>query len=233
MYMTSLRRFENYKAQPYQYAYPSKQILKTKLKPFLTCTHCGGTDHRPDDCRNYPECEIYGSYDHSTSGHNRVIHISGGVLAESSQSRESSIGKHIRDPIWYLDSGCSRSMIGVKSYLHKYVEQPGPKQVTIFNANNEIVLIAPRRNYVYVLDMSSLTPTGACLFAKASDSVNWLWHKRLSDLNFKNINKLAKQNKVLGLPSLVYSKDKPCSAYEKGKHHKASFKPKQHFSIRK
>ncbi|GJT12318.1 retrovirus-related pol polyprotein from transposon TNT 1-94 [Tanacetum coccineum] len=56
---------------------------------------------------------------------------------------------------------------------------------------------------------------------------------RLSYLNFKNINKLAKQNKVLGLPSLVYSKDKPCSACEKGKHKRASFKTKQNFSIRK
>ncbi|GJS90493.1 putative reverse transcriptase domain-containing protein [Tanacetum coccineum] len=33
-----------------------------------------------------------------------------------------------RKPIWYLDSGCSRHMTGVKSYLHKYVEQ-GPKMV--------------------------------------------------------------------------------------------------------
>ncbi|GKA35606.1 hypothetical protein Tco_0722097 [Tanacetum coccineum] len=46
---------------------------------------------KPDDCRNYPDCEICGSYDHFTSEHNRVIHIRGGVLAESSQSSESSI----------------------------------------------------------------------------------------------------------------------------------------------
>ncbi|GJS61156.1 retrovirus-related pol polyprotein from transposon TNT 1-94 [Tanacetum coccineum] len=171
-------------------------------------------------------CNTCGSTVHSTTDHNDSDHFK---RCEKIQASE----KHIRDPIWYLDSGCSRSMIGVKSYLHKYVEQPGPKQVTIFNANNEIVLIAPRRNYVYVLDMSSLTPTGACLFAKASDSVNWLWHKRLSDLNFKNINKLAKQNKVLGLPSIVYSKDKPCSRCEQGKHKRALFKTKQNFSIRK
>ncbi|GJV40886.1 retrovirus-related pol polyprotein from transposon TNT 1-94 [Tanacetum coccineum] len=215
-------------------------------------------------------------------GHNHVIQIRGGVLAESSQSSESSIGvkcdtcgstvhsttnhnefdhskrgekiqtANAREP---TKNGCSRSMTGVKSYLHKYVEQPGPKVVfgdnsscipegygsinyggvqgTIFNANKEIVLIAPRRNDVYVLDMSSLTPNGACFFAKASESINWLWHKRLSHLNFMNINKLAKQNKVLGLPSLVYSKDKPCTACEKGKHHRASFKTKQNFSIRK
>ncbi|GKB05024.1 retrovirus-related pol polyprotein from transposon TNT 1-94 [Tanacetum coccineum] len=167
--------------------------------------------------------------------------------------------RHIRERIWYLDSRCSRSMTGVKSYLHKYVEQPGPKVVfsdnsscitegygsincggiifskqgTIFNANKEIVLTALRRNDVYVLDMSSLTPNGACFFAKASESVNWLWHKRLSHLNFKSINKLAKQNKVLDLPSLVYSKDRPCSTCEKGKHKRASFKTKQNFSIRK
>ncbi|GKC04033.1 retrovirus-related pol polyprotein from transposon TNT 1-94, partial [Tanacetum coccineum] len=107
------------------------------------------------------------------------------------------------------------------------------KQGTIFNANKEIFLIAPRRNDVYGLDMSSLTPNGACFFDKASESVNWLWHKRLSHLNFKNINKLTQQNKLLGLPSLVYSKDKPCTTCEKGKHHRASFKTKQNFSIRK
>nr|GFA78073.1 retrovirus-related Pol polyprotein from transposon TNT 1-94 [Tanacetum cinerariifolium] len=33
----------------------------------------------------------------------------------------------IRKPIWYLDSGCSRHMTGVKSYLHKNEEQPRPK----------------------------------------------------------------------------------------------------------
>ncbi|GJT72157.1 retrovirus-related pol polyprotein from transposon TNT 1-94 [Tanacetum coccineum] len=134
------------------------------------------------------------------------------------------VHRRIREPISYLDSGCSRSMPGVKSYLHKYVEQPYPKVVfgdnsscitegygsinrggvvftkvvfvnglkynlisisqlydakyiiqfddkqgTILNANKEIVLIAPRRNDVYVLEMSSLTPNEACFFAKSSE----------------------------------------------------------------
>ncbi|GKA69540.1 hypothetical protein Tco_0775604 [Tanacetum coccineum] len=60
MYTASLKRSENYKAQPYQYASPSKQILKAKAKPFPLCTHCGFNDHRPDDYRNYPECGICG-----------------------------------------------------------------------------------------------------------------------------------------------------------------------------
>ncbi|GJW88185.1 retrovirus-related pol polyprotein from transposon TNT 1-94 [Tanacetum coccineum] len=123
MYIASLKRSENYKAQPYQYASSSKQILRAKTKPFPPCIHFGFNDHIPDDCRNYPECDICRSYDHSTSGYNRVIQIRG--------------GRHIREPIWYLDSGCSRSMTSVKSYLHKYVEQPGPK--VVFGDNSSCI----------------------------------------------------------------------------------------------
>ncbi|GJX01229.1 hypothetical protein Tco_0185142 [Tanacetum coccineum] len=81
MYIALLKKSENYKAQPYQYASFSKQILRAKVKPLPPCTHCGFNNHIPGDCRNYPKCEIYGSYDHSTSGYNCVIQIRGGVLA--------------------------------------------------------------------------------------------------------------------------------------------------------
>nr|GEW88851.1 retrovirus-related Pol polyprotein from transposon TNT 1-94 [Tanacetum cinerariifolium] len=86
MYNDLLKRSENYKALPCRYASPPKQILKAKVKPFQPCIHYGFNDHRPDDCRNYPECEIYRSYYYLTLGHNRVIHVRG-VLAESSQSK--------------------------------------------------------------------------------------------------------------------------------------------------
>ncbi|GJV60889.1 reverse transcriptase domain-containing protein [Tanacetum coccineum] len=56
-------------------------ILESKAKPFPPCTHCGFDDHHPDDCRNYPKCEIYGSYDHFTLGHNCVFLVRGGALA--------------------------------------------------------------------------------------------------------------------------------------------------------
>ncbi|GKA66903.1 retrovirus-related pol polyprotein from transposon TNT 1-94 [Tanacetum coccineum] len=58
MYIASLKRSENYKAQSYQYASSSKQILRVKAKPFPPCTHYGFNDHIPDDYRNYPECGI-------------------------------------------------------------------------------------------------------------------------------------------------------------------------------
>nr|GEX18742.1 hypothetical protein [Tanacetum cinerariifolium] len=84
MYVTSLKSSENFKVQPYKYASPFKQILKAKAKPYLPCIHCGFNDHQPGDCHNYPKCAICGSYDHFTSGHNRVILFRGVLLAESS-----------------------------------------------------------------------------------------------------------------------------------------------------
>ncbi|GKA72819.1 retrovirus-related pol polyprotein from transposon TNT 1-94 [Tanacetum coccineum] len=99
------------------------------------------------------------------------------------------------------------------------------KRGTIFNSNKEIVMIAPRVRDVYVLNMTYFAQE-SFFFAKATENLNWLWHKRLAHLNFKTINQLEKQNLVIGLPSLVYSKDKPCSSCEKGKHHRASFKTK-------
>ncbi|GJU04053.1 retrovirus-related pol polyprotein from transposon TNT 1-94 [Tanacetum coccineum] len=147
----------------------SKPVRPKPLqKPKLKCELCNYTNHLTDDCYRIFYCMKCKKEDHRTSDHDMHVAslkmVRGGVLFESSQSSESSIG---------FDD----------------------KQGTIFNANKEIMLIAPRRNDVYVLDMSSPTPNGACFFAKASQSVNWLWHKRLSHLNFKNINKLAKQNK--------------------------------------
>ncbi|GJT86463.1 retrovirus-related pol polyprotein from transposon TNT 1-94 [Tanacetum coccineum] len=269
IYIASLKSSQNYKAHPYQYASPSKQILKSKVIGALV------ESSQSSESSIGVSCTTCGSSVHSTTNHNDFDHFKRGEKLQATKAKEPT-------------KRCLRSMAGVKSYLHKYVEQPGSKVVfgdnsscitegygsinygdiifskvafvnglkynlisisqlrdakyivqfddkqgAIFNANKEFVLIAPRRNDVYVIDMSSLTTNGACFFAKASESVNWLWHKRLSHLNFKNINKLAKQNKVLGLPLLVYSKDKPCSACEKGKHKRASFKTKQNFSIRK
>ncbi|GJX46325.1 integrase, catalytic region, zinc finger, CCHC-type containing protein [Tanacetum coccineum] len=53
----------------------------------------------------------------------------------------------------------------------------------------------------------STTPNPICLMAKATSSQAWLWHLRLSYLNFDTINLLSKNNIVNGLPELKFVKD--------------------------
>nr|GEY06559.1 hypothetical protein [Tanacetum cinerariifolium] len=65
-----------------------------------------------------------------------------------------------------------------------------------------------------------------CLLSKASKTKSWLWHRRLSHLNFGAINHLARQGLVRGLPKLKFEKDHLCSACAMGKSKKKSHKPK-------
>nr|GEU69280.1 integrase, catalytic region, zinc finger, CCHC-type, peptidase aspartic, catalytic [Tanacetum cinerariifolium] len=58
------------------------------------------------------------------------------------------------------------------------------------------------------------TPNPIFLMAKATSSQAWLWHHRLSHLNFDTINLLSKNNTVIGLPKLKLIKDYLCFSSE-------------------
>nr|GEW50836.1 integrase, catalytic region, zinc finger, CCHC-type, peptidase aspartic, catalytic [Tanacetum cinerariifolium] len=66
---------------------------------------------------------------------------------------------------------------------------------------------------LYTLSMENLLLSShICLLSNASKTKSWLWHQRLSHLNFDYITSLAKQGLVRGLPKLKYQKDHLCSA---------------------
>nr|GEV05277.1 Gag-Pol polyprotein [Tanacetum cinerariifolium] len=58
------------------------------------------------------------------------------------------------------------------------------------------------------------SPNPICLMAKATSSQAWLWHRRLSHLNFDTINMLSKNDIVIGLPKLKFIKDHLYSSYK-------------------
>ncbi|GJT69829.1 hypothetical protein Tco_1029115 [Tanacetum coccineum] len=75
-------------------------------------------------------CGTCGSSTHTTTDHYDIKWFKiGKALQAKKVEALKSTRCDIKNPIWYLDSGCSRHMTGVKSYLHKYEEQPGPKVV--------------------------------------------------------------------------------------------------------
>nr|GEX41449.1 ribonuclease H-like domain-containing protein [Tanacetum cinerariifolium] len=72
----------------------------------------------------------------------------------------------------------------------------------------------------------STSSTLLFLMAKALPTQAWLWHRRLSHLNFNYINLLSKKDVVIGLPKLKYVKDQLCSSCEFSKEKISSFKSK-------
>ncbi|GJS17159.1 retrovirus-related pol polyprotein from transposon TNT 1-94 [Tanacetum coccineum] len=65
-----------------------------------------------------------------------------------------------------------------------------------------------------------------CLMVKATLSQAWLWHRRLSHLNFDIINLISKYDIVTSLPKLKFIKDHFSSSCELGKAKRKSFKTK-------
>ncbi|GJU49689.1 ribonuclease H-like domain-containing protein [Tanacetum coccineum] len=91
---------------------------------------------------------------------------------------------------------------------------------------SQVLLKVPRKNNMYSVDMKSIVPKESltCLVAKATLNESMIWHRRLGHINFKNINKLVKDNLVKGLPAKRFENNQTCVACLKGKQHKASCK---------
>nr|GEX76231.1 putative LRR receptor-like protein kinase [Tanacetum cinerariifolium] len=73
-------------------------------------------------------------------------------------------------------------------------------------------------------EMASASPI--CLMAHASSTKLWLWHQRLSHLNFHNINDLSRNDLVACIPKFKYHKEHLCPSCEQGKSKRASHPPK-------
>ncbi|GJU80011.1 putative ribonuclease H-like domain-containing protein [Tanacetum coccineum] len=67
----------------------------------------------------------------------------------------------------------------------------------------------------------------------ATSSQLWLWHRRLSHLNFDSINLLSKNDIVIGLPNLKFIKDHLCSSCDLGKAKRKSFHTKTTLSFKR
>ncbi|GJT02098.1 retrovirus-related pol polyprotein from transposon TNT 1-94 [Tanacetum coccineum] len=103
------------------------------------------------------------------------------------------------------------------------------RQHTCFIRNLEGVdlLTGSRGDNLYTLSLGNMMASSPiCLLSKASKTKSWLWHRRLSHLNFGSINHLARHGLVRGLPKLKFEKDHLCSACALGKSSKKPHKPK-------
>ncbi|GJY05942.1 retrovirus-related pol polyprotein from transposon TNT 1-94 [Tanacetum coccineum] len=75
------------------------------------------------------------------------------------------------------------------------------------------LLTGSRESNLYTLSISELAASSnVCLMSKATLTKSWLWHRRLTHLNFGTINQLTLNDLVDGLLKFKYIKDHLCSA---------------------
>ncbi|GJZ37869.1 retrovirus-related pol polyprotein from transposon TNT 1-94 [Tanacetum coccineum] len=95
------------------------------------------------------------------------------------------------------------------------------------NLEGDDLLTGGRDSNLYTISISDMAASSpVCLMSKATSTKSWLWHRRLSHLNFSTINDLTRLDLVDGLPKFKYGKDHLCFACEREKSKKASHLPK-------
>ncbi|GJS69438.1 retrovirus-related pol polyprotein from transposon TNT 1-94 [Tanacetum coccineum] len=129
--------------------------------------------------------------------------------------------------VYYVE-GLGHNLFSVGQFCDSNLEVAF-RQHACFIRNLEGVdlLIGSRGNNLYALSLGDMMASSLiCLLSKASKTKSWLWHRRLSHLNFGAINHLARHGLIRGLPNLKFEKDHLCSACAMGKSKKKPHKPK-------
>nr|GEU94070.1 retrovirus-related Pol polyprotein from transposon TNT 1-94 [Tanacetum cinerariifolium] len=128
----------------------------------------------------------------------------------------------------YFVEGLGHNLFSVRQFCNSDLEVVF-RQHTCFirNLKGVDLLTRSRGNNLYTLSLGDMMASSPiCLLSKASKTKSWLWHRRLSHLNFGAINHLARQYLVRGLPKLKFEKDHLCSACAMGESKNKSHKPK-------
>nr|GEZ83511.1 ribonuclease H-like domain-containing protein [Tanacetum cinerariifolium] len=137
----------------------------------------------------------------------------------------SRLGMNNKGRMWPLGGQDTQRRNLIKDML-PMKEEPKEEELLVKELLKLVLLKVPRKNNMYSVDMYNIVPKESltCLVAKATLDESMLWHRRLGHINFKNINKLVKDNLVRGLPSKRFENDQTCVACLKGNQHKASYK---------
>nr|GEU80108.1 putative ribonuclease H-like domain-containing protein [Tanacetum cinerariifolium] len=128
----------------------------------------------------------------------------------------------------YFMEGLGHNLFSMGQFCDSDLEVAfGQHTCFIRNLDGVDLLTGSRGNNLYTLSLQDMMASSPlCFLSKASKTKSWLWHCRLSHLNFGAINHLARQGLVRGLPKLKFEKDHLCSACAMGKSTKKSHKPK-------
>nr|GEX36087.1 hypothetical protein [Tanacetum cinerariifolium] len=161
----------------------------------------------------------------------RMFDLNGKIIASSEFRSQSDCSKG--------DNACTSNP--VEPTIKRF-----PNATFSLAGNSNMFMVAFRRNACFVRNLEGVDllkgdrstnlytinlhemdfASPICLMARASSTKLWLWHQRLSHLNFDTINDLARNDLVSGLPKFKYNKEHLCPSCEQGKSKRTSHPPK-------
>nr|GEX04503.1 hypothetical protein [Tanacetum cinerariifolium] len=158
------------------------------------------------------------------------------VASKSTNQKPQSYFRIVQLILFIVDSGCTKHMTGNLKLLCNFIEKFlgtvhfGNEQFAPILGYGDLVQGNVTINRVYYVEGFNHNLFSVGQFCdvdlEATPTQAWLWHRRLSHLNFDYINLLSKKDIVIGLPKLKYVKYQLCSSCELSRAKRSSFKSK-------
>nr|GFA68635.1 integrase, catalytic region, zinc finger, CCHC-type, peptidase aspartic, catalytic [Tanacetum cinerariifolium] len=112
----------------------------------------------------------------------------------------------------YFVEGLGHNLFSVGQFCDSDLEVAFRRNACfIKNLEGVDLLKGDRSTNLYTINLHAMASASPiCLMTRASSTKSWLWHQRLSHLNFNTINDLARNDLVAGLPKFKYHKEHLC-----------------------
>ncbi|GJY44576.1 integrase, catalytic region, zinc finger, CCHC-type containing protein [Tanacetum coccineum] len=115
------------------------------------------------------------------------------------------LGNVVISRVYYVE-GLGHNLFSVGQFCNADLKVAFQKN-TFFIRNLEGVdlLSGSRDINLYTISLDDMLKSSLiCLLSKASKTKSWLWHRRLSHLNFSTLDKIAKDGLARGIPRLKF-----------------------------
>ncbi|KAI3729737.1 hypothetical protein L6452_18402 [Arctium lappa] len=141
----------------------------------------------------------------------------GDIIQDNITIKNVSYVEHLGYILFSIDQFCDKGLkVNFKS-----------KSCSVRTEDGKELLVGNQKTNLYTNNLSKVqNDNQVCLLTKASMQRSWLWHQRLSHLNFRYINKLVSGKLVNGPLELKYVKEHLRAACEKWKMKRDPHKPK-------
>ncbi|GJV09858.1 retrovirus-related pol polyprotein from transposon TNT 1-94 [Tanacetum coccineum] len=128
----------------------------------------------------------------------------------------------------YFVEGLRHNLFSVGQFCDSYLEVAFRRNTCFIRILKGVDLLKENcTTNLYTINLHDMAYASPIyLMARTTSTKSWLWHQRLSHLNFETINNLARNNLVTSLPKFKYHTEHLCPSCEQGKSKRASHPPK-------
>ncbi|GKE15709.1 retrovirus-related pol polyprotein from transposon TNT 1-94, partial [Tanacetum coccineum] len=198
---------------PKQTTSHSVEILKPELKVYIGKPKNSGSSKmakivESKNANHSKPNHTWGSnvtYIPSSSSLVMTVRFRNDQIAKIMGYGDYQLGNVVISRVYYVE-GLGYNLFFVGQFCNADLEVAFWKN-TCFICNLEGVdlLSGSRDINLYTISLDDMLKSSPiCLLSKASKTKSWLWHRRLSHLNFGTLNKLAKDGLARGLPRLKF-----------------------------